>query len=101
MPRRWACISAGKLQIIFAYDKEKGNGIFVISYDAQTGQQLWETMFHEKANGVPLYLADNAGGFYVRNDFSGYQEPVFEVNIAYATFKGGRYYLLTFSRVCQ
>lgn len=82
----------GKAQVLLVvnvyYDDDRGSGIFIISYDAESGKQLWETKYHEKAGGITPYLADNSGAFYARMDFSGYQDPVFEDNTAYLTFKG-------------
>lgn len=81
-----------KPQVLFLanifYDKEKSEGVYLISFDAQTGQEQWSTLYEKKANGIPTYLADNSGAFYVRMDLSGYQEPIYDTDTAYLTFKG-------------
>lgn len=75
------------LFINLMYEEGKDPGVYVLSFNAQTGELLWQTQYHEK-NNLPLHLADNAGAFYPRVDFSGYQDPVFEGDMAYVTFKG-------------
>lgn len=70
------------------YDETKGDGIFILCYDAENGQIKWETEYHPKAGGIPQYTANNIGTFYARVDFSGYQDPVFAAGVAYLTFKG-------------
>lgn len=81
----------GKAQVLLFInlinEEGKDPGIYVMSFNAQTGEKEWQTEYNDKAN-IPLHLADNAGAFYPRADFSGYQDPVFEGEMAYVTFKG-------------
>lgn len=80
-----------KSQILFFaniyYEKDKEPGITIFSYEAQTGELLWDKHYC-RSKDIPLYMADNSGTFSVRLDFSGYHDPVFDGDVAYLSFKG-------------
>ncbi len=69
-------------------DKNKDPGIYLLAFDAVTGEQKWESPFPVNPKKIPLYVADNSGMFSVTLDLGGYQDPVFDGNNAYFSIAG-------------
>lgn len=76
---------------LFVYNSWAGSndekGMMLRAHDLATGELKWQTRY-DKANGVPLHMADNTGRFSTRMDLSGYHDPVIDGEVAYLGFRG-------------
>lgn len=76
---------------LFVYNSYAGSkdekGMMLRAHDLATGELKWQTRY-DKANGVPLHMADNTGRFSTRMDLSGYHDPVIDGDVAYLGFRG-------------
>ena len=68
----------------------KGAGITkdkpdMMALDMFTGETKWESEFADK---VDLQLADTSGKFFQKYDLSGYEDPVYEGDLAFFTYRG-------------
>lgn len=57
----------------------------MIALDMLSGETKWESEFADK---VDLQLADKSGKFFQKYDLSGYEDPVYEGDLAYFTYRG-------------
>jgi outer membrane protein assembly factor BamB len=57
----------------------------MIALDMLTGEIKWQTEFPDN---VDLQLADASGKFFQKYDLSGYEDPVYEGDLAFFTYRG-------------
>jgi outer membrane protein assembly factor BamB len=57
----------------------------MIALDMLTGEIKWQTEFPDN---VDLQLADASGKFFPKYDLSGYEDPVYEGDLAFFTYRG-------------
>jgi outer membrane protein assembly factor BamB len=57
----------------------------MMALDMFTGETRWESEFADK---VDLQLSDSSGKFFQKYDLSGYEDPVYEGDLAFFTYRG-------------